>query len=323
MTYREKKPHIDQPLFRLLASGVSQRRCAFVFGVTRKTVARKLVRLGVAARARQLQGLQEHAQGASSTVVIDEMETLEHTKMKPLAIAVAVEEHTRFIFGARVSRMPAKGRLAAKSRKKYGRRPDGRAGGMRGVLDQVRLGMPHLAVIRSDECPRYPGYFAQAFPGAKRERFKGRRACVVGQGELKAGGFDPLFSLNHSCAMLRDNLKTLSRRTWCTPKLPERLQDLVDLYVAFHNDRLADKKSKPVLPAGPFPRPNQGGQFECVKPIVVAGGDVIVGVGPRERLRSFYQCPSYSGRYVESPFNQIDALLRVNATCTIRAASYM
>jgi len=32
---------------------------------------------------------------------------------------------------------------------------------------------------------------------------KGRRGSIAGQGELKKIGFDPLFSLNHTCAMLR------------------------------------------------------------------------------------------------------------------------
>src|SRR5690606_19374474 len=62
------------------------------------------------------------------------------------------------------------------------------------------------------------------------------RACVVGQGEMKAGGFDPLFSLNHTCAMYRDNTKRLSRRSWCTTKRVDRLQCLLELYTVFHNE---------------------------------------------------------------------------------------
>jgi hypothetical protein len=61
----------------------------------------------------------------------------------------------------------------------------------------------------------------------------------VGQGELKRGGFDPLFSLNHTAAMFRDRLKRLSRRTWCTTKRPDRLQLLLDLYAWYHNELLA------------------------------------------------------------------------------------
>ena len=59
---------------------------------------------------------------------------------------------------------------------------------------------------------------------------------------MKAGGFDPLFSLNHTCAMYRDNTKRLSRRTWCTTKIVPRLQCLLDIYTVFHNEWLLEKR---------------------------------------------------------------------------------
>ena len=133
------------------------------------------------------------------------------------------------------TRMPAKGKLAAISRKRYGRRADERPKALRTLLTTVRsVSVPNV-VLRSDQSPRYPKYVAELMPQARRRTFKGRRGCVVGQGELKSGGFDPLFALNHSCAMFRDNIKRLSRRTWCTTKRPDRLQSLIDLYVIAHN----------------------------------------------------------------------------------------
>jgi hypothetical protein len=57
----------------------------------------------------------------------------------------------------------------------------------------------------------------------------------VGQGELKAGGFDPLFSLNHSFAMARANMNRLFRRSWCTNKLPQRLALHFAMYALYHN----------------------------------------------------------------------------------------
>jgi hypothetical protein len=98
--------------------------------------------------------------------------------------------------------------------------------------------------IRSDLCPRYPSVVRRFFPFATHTRYKGRRGCVVGQGELKRGGFDPLFSLNHSCAMYRDNLKRLSRRTWCTTKRPDRLQALLNMYACYHNQFLTDHEAR-------------------------------------------------------------------------------
>lgn len=252
LTYREKKPHVDQPLFRLLNSGVSQRRSAEIFAVSRKTVARKLVRLGRAARDELPKLLAQRAPANGKPVQIDEMETIEHTKMKPLSLAVAVEEGSRLILAAEVSRMPAKGRLAAKSRRKYGPRADERAAGMRRVLAAVKRARPAAAVLKSDECPRYPRLFAEAFPEARHKAYKGRRPALSGLGELKKGGFDPIFSLNHTCAMYRDNLKTLARRTWCTPKRPDRLQALVDIYAYFHNLGIIARGQRRRLPSGPF-----------------------------------------------------------------------
>ena len=61
---------------------------------------------------------------------------------------------------------------------------------------------------------------------------------MVGQGELKKIGKDPLFSLNHTAAMLRANINRLFRRTWRTTKKPERLADHIALYVWYHNSEL-------------------------------------------------------------------------------------
>ena len=58
---------------------------------------------------------------------------------------------------------------------------------------------------------------------------------------LKKIRFDPLFSLNHTCAMLRANLNRLFRRTWCTTKKPERLALHIAMYVVFHNETLLNK----------------------------------------------------------------------------------
>ena len=58
---------------------------------------------------------------------------------------------------------------------------------------------------------------------------------MTGQGELKKLRFDPLFSLNHTCAMLRANINRLFRRTWCTTKKAACLKRHVAVYVRFHN----------------------------------------------------------------------------------------
>jgi len=202
--------------------------------MNRKTVARKMVKLG--AFADQLAEAQQRAKVSKvETIVFDEMETFEYTKCKPLSIVVAVEEKSRRILALEVAQMPAKGRLARVARARYGRRADRRRQALTKVFQRLRPIAAPDVVFKSDLCPRYPEIVRQHFPEAQHHRFKGRRGCVVGQGELKRGGFDPLFALNHTCAMIRDNLKRLTRQTWCTTKRPSRLQAQLNLYRIFHN----------------------------------------------------------------------------------------
>ena len=243
ITYRDKKPHYNQPIFRMLCSGMSQRRCAFLLHLHQDTVARKMAKLGAFARAE----LYRPVKTGEATLLFDEMETFEHTKCKPVSIVIAVVEKERRIVAINAASMPAKGRLAEIARRRYGKRADHRPRALRQTFRQLtRIASPNIT-LKSDECPRYPKYARQFFPSGKHLTFKGRRACVVGYGEMKKGGFDPLFDLNHSCAMVRDNLKRMARRTWCTTKRIRRLQALLDMYGCFHNQRLGDRRRVPRL----------------------------------------------------------------------------
>jgi len=173
-------------------------------------------------------------------IQFDDLETSEHSKCKPLSVCVAVDEKTRKILGFEVSPMPARGPLAPLARRKYGYRKDERQQGWRRLMQTLKPLVSDRATITSDQNPHYPPIVARHFPGAKHVSVKGRRGCIAGQGELKKIGFDPLFSLNHTCAMLRANLNRLFRRTWCTTKKREGLIDHLSLYVIYHNTVLTE-----------------------------------------------------------------------------------
>ncbi|MEY4629911.1 MAG: hypothetical protein RIQ81_31 [Pseudomonadota bacterium] len=237
LSARQRRPDLHRPVFNLMVSGVSQRRIALLCSTTQTTVARKLVLLAKFANLIHDERL-ARMEGAVKMADFDEMETSEHTKCKPVAIAAAVEEPSRIILRLKAASMPAKGRLAKMSRRRYGRRKDDRRAALVSVLQDIAKVAVRDLVIKSDLCPRYPQLVARHLPTAEHRRFKGRRGCVVGLGELKAGGKDPLFSLNQTCAMVRDNLKCLARRTWCTTKRIDRLQCRLDLYVCAHNAKI-------------------------------------------------------------------------------------
>lgn len=236
--YRQKKRKVNYPLNLLLNSGVSQRRAAVLLRVNRKTVVRKFRWLADQARQddqRWKQSIKPHSVGF---VQFDDLETSEQTQCKPLSVALAVEPKSRKILGFQVSSMPAKGPLARVAFQKYGPRPDERPQGWSALFESLKPMAHPQAQWLSDENPHYPRHLGRSHPRATHCTVKGRRGCVAGQGELKKIGFDPLFSLNHTCAMLRANLNRLFRRTWCTTKTRDGLIDHLSLYVRYHNEVL-------------------------------------------------------------------------------------
>jgi hypothetical protein len=173
-----------------------------------------------------------------SSIQFDDLETHEHTKCKPLSVALAVNSETREILGFQVSKMPAKGLLAKRAIRKYGYRKDERKRGWNALFKTIEPLLNPSAVIESDENPHYPIPLKRYLPKAVHIRHKGARGSTGGQGELKKLAFDPLFALNHTCAMLRANLNRLFRKTWCTTKTTQGLLDHLSIYQLYHNENL-------------------------------------------------------------------------------------
>jgi hypothetical protein len=234
--FLQHKRTVNKAVGRLMVSGVSLRRTALILKLNRKTVVRKFLFLGGLAQDHLLATNSEKPKCES--VEFDDLETIEHSKLKPLSVTLAVEHGTRRILGFSVSQMPAKGLLSNKSLKKYGSRPDKRSTGRNILFEKIKPFIEPTAMFRSDQNPYYPADLKRHFPYCRHETFRSRRSCVTGQGELKKVGFDPLFSLNHTCAMLRANINRLFRKTWCTTKKAECLSHHIALYSVFHNARL-------------------------------------------------------------------------------------
>ena len=234
--YRQKKRHKNYRIAHLFTSAVSQRQIARLENVDRKTVARKLVFLG--AKYRELNLIENSLKSPAQVIEFDDLETHEHSKCKPLSVTLAVVFPSRRVLGFRVSQMPAKGLLSKISIKKYGYRKDLRREGRTALFQEIKPLILEDAMIKSDENPAYIADVKTHFPKATHLSFRGKRGAITGQGELKKVGFDPLFRLNHTCAMFRAHVATLIRRTWNTTKKPDRLSDRMAIYQYFHNRAL-------------------------------------------------------------------------------------
>ena len=167
-------------------------------------------------------------------IQFDEMETIHHTKCKPLSVAIMVNEKYQ-VLSLEVAEMPAKGRLAEISRKKYGYRKDERELTMQKSFENLKSSLVAEPVkLLSDAKPSYRKFVQKYFPGqvyethnrAEKERHRSRL-----HEKYQKKRFDPLFSLNQRCAVLRSQIKRLTRRSWCTTKKVENLQGHLDLFL--------------------------------------------------------------------------------------------
>ncbi len=167
-------------------------------------------------------------------IQFDELETIEHTKCKPISIIIFVNERGELI-QSRVARMPAKGHLAEFSRKKYGFRRDDRNQILsESLLEMSRRFLPE--VVKTDGKPSYQSAIEKYWPNAKHEvhvRQEKEKLQTRLHEQKQKKRFDPLFNINHMCARLRADLRRLTRRSWCTTKKAENLQRHLDIYLRF------------------------------------------------------------------------------------------
>lgn len=236
-TYNQKKPFLNQLVFEKLASGNTQRRSARLLRCSKHTIARKLIWLAQYLNKGSFLGQDyQHIQ-------IDELETIEHTKLKPLTIPLCVS-HNYKILGFTVGKIKSKGYLAEISLKKYGPREDQRTLALTELFEQLKKETKTSPLtITTDAHPFYPSLVRKYFPNSQhivvnsRDRLKKKRELIYTAERKKI--FDPMFALNQRCAMLRSDIRRLTRRSWCTTKKIENLKNHLALYQAYNNLQLS------------------------------------------------------------------------------------
>lgn len=229
-TYRQHRPDVNAIVLKLYASGMTQRRMAKVLAVSHSTIERKFRFL--AELARRAHDAWLSLQTDVSLVHFDEMETFEHTKLKPVSIALAVQARTGAILGVSAEPMGYKGPLAKAAFEKYGPRTDRSGFAIARVLKCVaRVAGPHCLVV-TDQSSKYPQRLRTHLPTATHRAV---RRVPPPLAQRRRNVDDPLFALNVTAAKLRNDLSRLSRKTWVTTKKIPRLDEHLALYVAWNN----------------------------------------------------------------------------------------
>ena len=141
----------------------------------------------------------------------------------------------RFILAAKPCQIASFGHLAKISVKKYGKRKSYHRENLDDVFKLITPLVKEDAIIDSDEHQNYLPAVKKYFPSAKYSQFKSEKSCIAGQGELKRTKFDPLYSINHTLAMLRDGISTMVRRSWSTTQDTKRLEGHLEIFIYYYN----------------------------------------------------------------------------------------
>ena len=236
-TKYQKKPELNATIFTFYNSNVSQNRLARDLHCDRKTVVRKIRFLAYKARQIHEKKL-ENKEIKTYQVQFDEMETFEHTRMKPIYISIAVECYwddkkqvyrTGKIIDAIAAPMHYKGRLAGKAQEKYGDREDLSEGARIDVVESIKkTAVTGKVKILTDGKTSYGNLFSKILPESKHE--------VIEREQNSGSEYDKMFALNHTCARLRHDMSRMARKSWVTTKNVDGLQEHLDLFIAYYNE---------------------------------------------------------------------------------------
>jgi transposase-like protein len=231
--YRDRRPEVNAELSERLVSGTGYRQLG------------RTLKLGVSAVQRKARKLARHAKflhvNLSSrlppgrTYVLDEEETYEHASIRPLTMPVLIEKEHWFVVATAVGPIrrlapatTARRRRQERDERKHGRRPDASAERVRSVLQGLadRLDASSF-VLRSDMKASYATIAADIF-GAKvtHERTSGRAARTPQ---------NPLFAINTTLAMTRDNCGRLRRKSWLVTKKGDYLLLHMQQFMVYRN----------------------------------------------------------------------------------------
>lgn len=232
-TYLQKKPFLNLKIYLDLCSGVSMRRIALNLNVSYGLVYRRFLWLGKLADKKYCEFLLNY--NNSSPLYLDEMETIEHTKLKPLTIGLIVNEK-QDILGIKSGKIPAKGYLSNISIKKYGFRDNESTQIIQELLNNIPKSILPTS-IKSDGKLSYKELITKRWKKITHEvcirKSDKKKEELYLKSEKKK--FDPMFALNQRCAKLRSDIKRLVRRSWCTTKKVENLNYHLKIYACYNN----------------------------------------------------------------------------------------
>ena len=231
--YRDRRPETNLQVMQMLVAGSGLRQIGRTVRLDPRAVLRKLEKYG-----RQLRRLHDNLGArlpAERTYLLDEEETYECASIRPLTVPLAIEARTWFVVDWSVGpirRLAKPGSIRRRRQdadeRRVGRRPDASRRCVREVLGRLRERVPNGELtLRTDEKSSYATLIRSLFgERARHETISGRLART---------SRNPLFPINVTIAMTRDNCGRLRRRSWLVTKNRDRLRDHLAVFAVYRN----------------------------------------------------------------------------------------
>lgn len=231
--YRDRKPYLNCLVFQLLCSGVGLRQTGRVLHLDIHTVQQKKRKM--AATCGQLHGNVCPRLPEARTYVLDEEETYEAASIRPLTMPVLIEKEHWFVVATGVGAIRRLAKAGSPRRRaqeqdelRRGRRLDQSRECTQAVLQTLAGLAPSGALtLRSDDKAMYRVLAAAIFG----ERLQHETT----PGTRVRNTHNPLFAINVTLAMTRDNCSRLRRRSWLVTKKAAKLQEHLLLFLAYRN----------------------------------------------------------------------------------------
>lgn len=231
--YRDRRPETNAPLVQMLVSGVGLRQAARNLGLGVHAVQKKFCKL--ARHVNLLNRNLECGLPAGRTLLLDELESYEHRRITPVTMPVLIDGRSKFVVAvdvAPIRRVAQKGsprrRRLERFEALHGKRKDRGHAALRRIFGRLQR-------LLAGKCANLVTDLKPAYARMCKARFGEQVEHTRVSSKLPRTVKNPLFAINLTDAMMRDNNGRLRRRSWLVSKLGKRLRLQAGLFVAYRN----------------------------------------------------------------------------------------
>ena len=231
--FRDRRPECNAPLFLLASSGVGLRQIGRLLHLDISSVQHKHRK--IASTCRDLHDNLSPKLPEERTFLLDEEETYEGASIRPVTMPVLIEKETWFVVATAVGsirRLAPEGTRRRRRQEREeaisGPRPDESSQCVQAVLEELRRKVPTGRLrLGSDQKTSYATLARQVF-GDRVEH-------ATTSGLRIRHTHNPLFAINTTLAMTRDNCGRLRRKSWLVSKCKRFLAAQMNLFAVYRN----------------------------------------------------------------------------------------